>query len=213
MTFVGFHWILMAPAGLHATTADDQVRRRTWDHVRGLIDLSTDFGSGGVLVFGSPAQRRTVDGASPAEATAQLVEGLADLASHAEAQGVTILLEPLPPPQCDVVTTLAEAVCIVDRIGSPSIRTMFDVHNAIHEAEPHAALIDRYFDRIGHIHVNELDGRHCGAADYDYAPVLHTLLNRGYRRWVSLEPFDLTPGAERVAEESLRTLRAAAVRS
>ena len=57
-------------------------------------------------------------------------------------------------------------------IGSPAVRTMFDVHNAIDEAEPHAALVDRYFDFIRHVHVNELDGRHCGAGNYDFKPVL-----------------------------------------
>jgi sugar phosphate isomerase/epimerase len=83
---------------------------------------------------------------------------------------------------------------------------MFDVHNAVDEVEPHAALVDRYFDYIRHVHVNENDGRHCGAADYDFAPVLEMLARRGYRGWVSLEAFDFTPGPEKLAEESLRHL-------
>ena len=58
---------------------------------------------------------------------------------------------------------------------------MFDVHNAIDEAEPHAALVDRYFDYIRHVHVNELDGRHCGAGNYDFKPVLDVLQRRGLR--------------------------------
>jgi sugar phosphate isomerase/epimerase len=54
--------------------------------------------------------------------------------------------------------------------------------------------------------VNELDGRHCGAGDYDYQPVLEVLRRRNYAGWVSLEAFDFTPGAERLANESLRHL-------
>ena len=73
---------------------------------------------------------------------------------------------------------------------------MFDVHNAIDEAEPHAALVDRYFDVIRHVHVNELDGRHCGTGDYDFKPVFEVLRRRGYKGWISLEAFDFTPGAE-----------------
>jgi hypothetical protein len=34
--------------------------------------------------------------------------------------------------------------------------------------EPHATLVDRYFEFIEHVHVNELDGKHCGAGDYDF---------------------------------------------
>jgi sugar phosphate isomerase/epimerase len=78
--------------------------------------------------------------------------------------GVTILIEALPKAQCDVVQTLAEAAGLVGEIASPAIRTMFDVHNAIDEIEPHAALVDRYFRLIRHVHVNELDGRHCRRA-------------------------------------------------
>ena len=105
--------------------------------------------------------------------------------------------------------SLGEAVALVREIGSLSIRSMFEVHNALDETEPHPALVDRYFEYIRHVHVNELDGRHCGAGDYDFKPVLEVLRRRGYRGWVSLETFDFTPGAERIAHEALRCLESA----
>jgi sugar phosphate isomerase/epimerase len=83
---------------------------------------------------------------------------------------------------------------------------MFDVHNAVDEIEPHAALVDRWFHLIRHVHVNELDGLHCGTGGYDYKPVLDVLRRRGYAGWISLEAFDFTPGPERIAAESLRHL-------
>jgi sugar phosphate isomerase/epimerase len=91
-------------------------------------------------------------------------------------------------------------------MNSPAIQTMFDSHNAVDEVEPHAVLVDRYFDIIRHVHVNEMDGRHCGAGDYDFKPVLAVLKRRGYQGWVSLEAFDFKPGAETLASESLRHL-------
>jgi D-psicose/D-tagatose/L-ribulose 3-epimerase len=112
----------------------------------------------------------------------------------------------LPIGQCDVVQTLEEAAAIVREVGSPFVQTMFDVHNAVDEAEPHASLVDRYFEQIRHVHVNELDGRHCGAGTYDFRPVLDMLVRRGYSGWVSLEAFDFSPGAARIANESLRHL-------
>jgi sugar phosphate isomerase/epimerase len=81
---------------------------------------------------------------------------------------------------------------------------MFDTHNAVDELEPHAVLVDRYFDLIRHVHINEMDGRHPGTGSYDFKPVLEVLQRRGYPHWISLEAFDFTPGPERVAEESLR---------
>ena len=206
LKFVGLHWLMVSPKGLHVTGPDTELRRRSWDHIRALIDLCADLGPDGVMVFGSPQQRKTTGGLTREQATRHYIDGLAAVAPQAEARGVQVLVEALPVAQSDVVQTLAEAVAIVREIDSPAIRTMFDVHNAIDEEEPHAALVDRYFEYIRHVHVNELDGRHCGAGGYDYKPVLEVLRRRGYTGWISLEAFDFTPGAERLANESLRHL-------
>lgn len=206
LAFVGLHWLMVSPKGLHLTAPDAALRQRSWAHIRNLIDLCADLGPGGVLVLGSPKQRCTTGGLSRDEATRHLADGLALLAPHATERGVTLLLEALPANQCDVVQTLAEAVAIVKEIASPGLETMFDVHNAIDEHDPHDRLVEQYFDHIRHVHVNELDGRHCGAGDYDFKPVLAALAGLGYAGWISLEAFDFTPGAERLANESLRHL-------
>lgn len=206
LEFVGLHWLMVSPKGLHVTTPNAGLRAKSWEHIRSLIDLCADLGPNGLMVFGSPFQRSTVDGATREQATNHYVEGLASVAGHAEQHGVTILVEALPLAQSDVITTLAEAVSIVERINSAAVRTMFDTHNAADETEPHAALVDRYYGYIRHVHVNEMDGRHCGTADYDFAAIFDVLRRRGYNRWVSLEAFDFTPGAETIAVESIAHL-------
>ncbi|MGA2579927.1 MAG: sugar phosphate isomerase/epimerase family protein [Bryobacteraceae bacterium] len=206
LQFVGLHWLMVSPQGLHVTTPDAALRGRSWQHIRHLIDLCADLGPQGILVFGSPRQRATTGGLSRADATRHFVDGLAGVAPHAGQNGVTILIEALPLAQCDVVTSLAEAAALVRQIDSPAVRTMFDCHNAIDETEPHAALVERYYDLIRHIHVNELDGRHPGTGTYDFKRVFDVLRSRAYPGWVSLEAFDFTPGAEAVATESLRYL-------
>jgi len=204
LRFVGLHWLMVSPKGLHVTTPDRDLRERSWRHITGLIDLCGDLGENGVMVFGSPKQRCTVDGLTPAEAARNFTAGLAAVEPHAQQRGVTILVEALPINQCDVITTLAEAAAIVDQVNSPAVRTMFDSHNAADESQPHAALADRYFDLIRHVHINELDGRHPGTGSYDFKPVLDVLRRRGYGHWVSLEAFDFTPGSEKIANDSLR---------
>ena len=204
LTFAGLHWLMVSPKGLHVTTPDRALRERSWRHILELINLCADLGDNGVMVFGSPKQRCAVDGLSPAEATRNFTAGLASVATHAEERGVTMLVEPLPIGQCDVITTLGEAVEIVNQINSPAVRTMFDTHNAVDEVEPHAILVDRHFDLIRHVHINEMDGRHPGAGNYDFKPVFDVLGRRGYRHWVSLEVFDFAPGPEKIAEDALR---------
>ncbi len=206
LCFAGLHWLMVSPKGLHVTTPDAALRAKSWRHIRNLIDLCADLGPGGVMVFGSPRQRAATDGLNREEATRHFVEGLAGVAPHAAERGVTILVEALPPGQCDVVQTLEEAAAIVREINSPGVRTMFDTHNAIDEHTPHAVLLERHYGLIRHVHVNELDGRHCGAGSYDFKPILSVLRKHNYAGWVSLEAFDFTPGAENLANDSLRHL-------
>jgi D-psicose/D-tagatose/L-ribulose 3-epimerase len=206
LQYVGLHWLMVRPEGLHVTTPDAGLRRRSWQHIRHLIDLSAELGPDSILVFGSPKQRGTTGGISREEATRHFVDGLAAVAPHAAERGVTILMEALPLGQCDVVTTLDEAAALVRQIDHPAIRTMFDCHNAVDETEPHAALVERHYDLIRHIHVNELDGRYPSTGSYDFKPVFDVLRRREYGGWISLEVFDFAPGAETIAGASLRYL-------
>ena len=210
LDFVGLHWLMVAPKGLHVTTPDAALREKSWQHIRDLIDLCADLAShrphDSIMVFGSPQQRTSVGGSSLEEANKRYAEGLASVAPHAAGRGVTILAEALPSSDCDVMNTVAEAADIVRSIGSPGVRTMFDSHNAADETEPHAAIVDRYFDLIRHIHVNEMDGKHPSKGNYEFKPIFEVLRRRGYQGWISLEAFDFSFGAETIASESLRHL-------
>lgn len=212
LEFVGLHWLTVGPEGLQVTTADDRVRLRSWDYVRGLIELCADLrprhATGGVMVFGSPMQRRTVGGLTREEAEANYIEGVRSILPELEGAGVTLCVEALPLDQCDVIVTLDRAAEIVDEIGSPNVQTMFDSHNAIDEKEPHAELVARHWTKIRHIHVNELDGSYPRpSGGYDFKPVLQVAKDRGFGGWVSMEVFDFAPGAEKIVNESIAYLR------
>jgi D-psicose/D-tagatose/L-ribulose 3-epimerase len=208
LEFVGLHWLMVSPPGLHVTTPDQALRARSWRHIHDLIDLCADLGDNGVMIFGSPKQRTSTGGLTVAEATRNYVDGITTAGQWAAQRGVTLLIEALPPADTDVVTSLDEAAKWVDAIASPGVRTMFDSHNAISEVEPHAALVERHFSRIRHVHVNELDGKHPGRGDYDFKPVLAALAARNYQGWISLEAFDFSFGSETIANESIRHMEA-----
>lgn len=213
LAFVGLHWLTVGPEGVHVTTPDITVRRRSWEYVRGLVELCADLrastDAGGVMVFGSPDQRRTTGGLSRAEAEQNYIEGVLSLVPDLEGAGVTLCVEALPIGQCDVIITLDRAAEIVDEIGSPMVQTMFDPHNAINEIDPHGELVARHWDKIRHIHVNELDGSYPRpAGGYDFKPVLQVAKDRNFRGWVSMEVFDFSPGAETIVNESIAYLAA-----
>jgi D-psicose/D-tagatose/L-ribulose 3-epimerase len=207
---VGLHWLLSPPPpGLHVTTPDASVRERSWAYFHKLIDLCGDLG-GNVMVFGSPKGRNAVGSLSVPEATKHLAEGLAQVAGHAQDRGVKILLEPLGSNQTDVVNTTAEAIQIVEEIHHPAIETMFDFHNTVNEKVPFPEIIEKYFPHIGHVHVQEMDGKHLGAGPgmREFVSAFQALKDLHYDQWVSLEVFDFSPGPKTIAKESMKALKA-----
>lgn len=212
LEFVGLHWLTVGPDGLHVTTPDANVRRQSWDYVRRLVDLCADLrpegSTGGVMVFGSPNQRKTTGGLSPEQAMANFSDGVKSIAQHLEERGVTLCVEALPSAHCDVIRSMDEAVKVVGDVKSPAVQSMFDTHNAIEEVEPHANLVKRHWDLIRHIHVNELDGSYPRpGGGYDFKPVLQVAKDRGFTGWVSMEVFDFTPGADKIINEAGAYLR------
>ena len=202
----GLHWLLLTPKGLHLTTEDSVLREKSWSYLGRLIDFCGDLG-GPVMILGSPYQRNALDGQSVEEALSRLAEGLARLAPRAAERDVTLLMEAVSSQETNVVTTLEEAVSVVDRVGHPSVQTMFDFHNAADQGGDFLSLPERYFEKIRHVHVNEVDGRHPSTGEIDFARVLQLMRDRDYKGWFSLEVFDFEAGPERIARESIDYLK------
>lgn len=203
------HWLLVKPEGLSLVTQDAALRKRTLDLLRHLIDFAAACGAQ-VLVHGSPKQRSPAPDQSATDATARLEAALAELAPHAEAAGVTYCIEPLGPFETPVINTVAEAAALVDRIGSPAMRTMLDVSAASHsEHEPVHEVLMRFLasGHIAHVQVNDKNRRGPGQGETRQGPVLQVLKDMHYDGWVAVEPFEYLPDGPGCAEISARHVR------
>src|SRR6266702_1480698 len=49
LTFVGLHWLMVSPKGLHVSGPDADLRERSWLHIRNLVDLSADLGPDSIM--------------------------------------------------------------------------------------------------------------------------------------------------------------------
>jgi D-psicose/D-tagatose/L-ribulose 3-epimerase len=189
------HWLLVQPAGLSLATPDAALRARTIAFLQHLVRFARACGAG-VLVHGSPQQRSPGPGQTVADALARCEAGWALLAETARDAGVVYCIEPLSPAETPVLNTVAEAAAVVDRIGSPSLRTMFDLSAASQgEAGDPAQVLARFLasGHIAHVQLNDRNRRGPGQGDTPVAPVLRVLHAQGYAGWIALEPFIYEP--------------------
>ncbi len=208
LAIVGLHWLLVAPPGLHLTTADAAVRARTGDYLCRLADLCGDLG-GTVMVLGSPKQRNIEPGTSPEAARARYIEAVRPCLDVCAARGSVLCLEPLGPQETNFLVTLAEARSLIEEIDHPACRTIFDVKAASSEGPPLPGLLRENADIVSHIHANDANRRGPGFGNTDFVPILAAAREIGYDGWISVEVFDYTPDPDTIAQRSLATLREA----
>lgn len=208
---VGLHWLLVSPKGLHITTPDDTVRKRSWEYTKSLVRFCADLG-GKVMVLGSPAQRNLVDGDTLEEAMKRAADGLHGVAEVCVETRVKFLLEPLHPEMTDFMDSVETALALARRVDHPQIGYILDTKAMSGMKDGILGTLDRYGQGAGHFHANEPSGLGPGMGDFDFGPVLRKLQEVDFLNWVSCEPFDYTPDSVTVARTALETLRAAAAK-
>lgn len=203
MEIIGLHWLLAKTEGLHLTTSDVHVRKATSDYLIELGHACADFG-GSVMVFGSPFQRNLEDGMSTEQAMVNAAEVFkAALPSFAD-RGVSICMEPLTPKETDFINTCQQAMDLIAMINEPNIVLHQDVKAMIGAEEKSLPeLIHEFKDNVGHFHVNDTNLLGPGMGETDYRPIVKALLESKYDKWVSVEVFDYSPGAENIAKQSI----------
>jgi D-psicose/D-tagatose/L-ribulose 3-epimerase len=206
---VGLHWLLVKPGGLSINHPDGEVRKRTQDYLRELINFCGDLG-GKVLVHGSPKQRTVQEGWDPSEAWKRAHQTWEVCAKMSERQGILYCLEPLSPADTNFINTADEALRMVQEIGHPNLKIAFDCRSAsLSEGAPLPQVLNGVLrnGNLGHVHVNDPNGRGPGFGELQFPPVLRTLIDGGYQGYVSVEVFDFEPDPETIASRSIGYLR------
>jgi len=206
LEIVGLHWLLSKTSGLHLTTRDPETRERTRDYLIDLIRYCSDVG-GKVMVFGSPPQRNREEGQTMEEAMANAKEVFDGCLGELDSHGITICFEPLSTAETDFVTTAEQGRELVEMVGHPRFRLHLDVKAMASEDKPIPEIIRENGDIMAHFHANDPNLRGPGMGDLDFTPIVEALRDVGYDRWVSVETFDSTLGAETNARESIQYLR------
>jgi sugar phosphate isomerase/epimerase len=203
---VGLHWLLAHTEGFHVAHPEREVRDRTVEYLGETARLCRDLG-GRVLVFGSPQRRSLLPGVTLEAALGHIREIFTRLVPVLETTDTVVALEPLSPSETDVLTTAAETCRLLEAIGSPHVRLHLDVKAMAAEPTPTPEIIRASAPWLEHFHANDENLQGPGFGVVDFLPIFQALDEVSYSGWVSVEVFDDSPGAERLARESIAYMR------
>lgn len=207
LEIMGLHWLLAKTEGLYLTSPDAAVRQATAEYLKLLARTCAVVG-GSVLVFGSPFQRSLLPGVSRDQAMAYATEVFREAMPVFAEHNVVLCMEPLTPKETDFINTCADAVELMQMVDHPAFLLHQDVKAMLGaEQDSIPELIHRHADICGHFHVNDTNLLGPGMGETDYHPIFKALLDVAYDGWISVEVFDYSPGAEKIAKKSLDYMR------
>jgi sugar phosphate isomerase/epimerase len=204
---IGLHWLLARTEGFYLTTPDEATRRRTGDYLIALAEATRELG-GTLMVLGSPKQRDLLPGVTLEQANDYAVAVFERIMPAIGSCGVDLCLEPLAPSETNFLNTCDQSEALIERVAHPNLKLHMDVKAQSGEVgQTVPELIARHAARAGHFHAQDTNLKGPGMGDVDFGPILKALVASGYDRWVSVEVFDFTPGAEETARQSIACLK------
>jgi sugar phosphate isomerase/epimerase len=99
-------------------------------------------------------------------------------------------------------------MALIEQVNHPNFKLHMDVKAQCGETGTTLPeLIRRHAQHAGHFHAQDVNLRGPGIENVDFGPIMWALVDSGYDRWVSVEVFDFSPGAEETARQSIACLK------
>lgn len=166
-------------------TGESVNKKRINNYLRISLGRVKELG-GSIVVFGSGGARRVDEAFSPSKAWEQLIEFLHMAADYAEANGITIAIEPLNRRECNMINTVKEACDLAKDVNRASIKVIADLYHMVMDNEPFDSLIEAG-PLLRHIHVADTGRLYPGSGEYDYEGFFDALRQVEYSGRISVE--------------------------
>ena len=192
LEIAGIHWVLAKTEGFHITHPDPQIRRRTVDYLRALVQFGLDIGAK-VMVVGSPQQRGLVEEVTYAEAWHWFAEAMAAAATEGADADFKICIEPLAPATGNTfLFKAAEAIKMAREINMHNVGVIIDTNSGSKTEEDLPGAIRAAGELLFHYHCNDINGRAPGWGRIEFKPIFHALLDIRFAGYCSIEIFDFS---------------------
>jgi D-psicose/D-tagatose/L-ribulose 3-epimerase len=201
---------------------DAAIRRAALERIKWAIEMTATLG-GDVMAGPYHSPLAVFTGVGPTEdEKKRAADVLRAAAEEAAKVKVKLAIEYLNRFECYFLTTAADAKALVDRVGHPIFRTMYDTFHANIEEKAPAPAIASLGDRFIHVHISENDRGTPGTGMVHWDETFQALRKAKYDGWLTIEAFgralpdlaaatrvwrDLFPSAEEVYTQGLRFMK------
>ena len=188
--------VVMCSAVMHTPTFlgsfEPEARATAIEDLKVLLSTIVEAGGLGIVspnAFGAFSKKLPpfTPPRSDAESRRLLVEALVELGEHAAREGSVLFLEPLNRYEDYLVNTLADAVSIVQEVGSPGVAVIADTYHMSIEEVDCAASIEAAGAHIQHVQLGDSNRLEPGAGHYDWPATLAALDRIGFDGWLAME--------------------------
>ena len=171
--------------------------------VRSSIDQAADAGFPNVITFSGNRE-----GLDDEEGLKNCVAGLKKIAGYAEQKKITVCLEYLNSINHKdyMADTTKWCVQLVQQVGSPRVKVLYDIYHAGMMKEDVLADIKNHHECWGHYHTGGLPGRNeiDETQTLDYAQLMRAIADSGYQAYVGQEFIPKRPDALASLEQAVR---------
>ncbi len=206
LEIIGLHWLLASPKGLSISSPDKDIREKTIEYLKDLINFCADL-NGKLMIFGSPKQRDIFPSSTDEETYNYVRDGFLKILPLAKDKNVTIALEPLTKKETNFITTAEDALKMIKEINHPNFKLHLDVKAMSREEKSIPEIIASAKDYLVHFHANDPNLLGPGFGEVDYRPIREALKKIDYNKYLSVEVFDFSPGPKVIAEKSIAYLK------
>lgn len=183
----------LLPPDLTLLSPDAAIRKAGVTYLKQVIDCSAAAGST-ILMGPIFAGFKTFTG-KPATASewAWSVEGMNELAEHAQQQDVMLAIESLNRFETYLLTCADDTRRYIEAVDHPYCRAAFDTFHANIEEKNVAAAIRTLAPYLVHVQLSENDRSTPGQGQIDFPAVLQTLSDIDYTGPLAIEAFGVNP--------------------
>lgn len=165
---------------------EPEIEKETVKYLKGLCRLAADLGAG-VLVFGSPANRKRGD-IPLEEAFERAASFFSKVAPAARELGVCVCIEPLRPQETDFICTAMEGARLVEMVNNQGFGLHLDAKAVAGEGGDFLKTFTTVMDKLRHFHINDPELTEVNSTGLvDHIALGGALKTAGYNRYVSIE--------------------------